>query len=621
MGRAWKLALKNSFYIISRLPLNPRVLLGFFIALLVLTLILTANMRALILLNLPHTSSLDLLYHWLDPFFLWLVSCFSVMYLLVNGLRPSKGSLTPLNRILLNTVYSIAWLIISLMFLRICEVEIAKPLFRKLRPYEFYQSAVLRDVYFGKDSLPQGFDLDPDLFSCPTVRDFLENQQLPPLDSQPILNIKNGVGMYDIEISLEDGIGHLQRIKDWYDKDITLWLTDLIIKDSPSHENDFDQLDSMPSGNVLRQVFVFLLAVMIYSQSTRKKALFLPYPPKSSTSRATQYLYGLSLVLVNGAILLVVMLSRVYGYQHNAYEVLLSLNAGLLFGSILLFSLSWTEKQDFVDSLPKQVFEVDKKGLIRRCNERLVQCFGADSIYDILWTNIRDYWVFNDQRVNFFNALREIGSTSKFTYVAYCKRKNGEHFFAEIEAAIMPDSAVRGIADDITEKYNSLQHGYFRIDYEFRLTYCNHEFLRIIEETSADDVIYKTIMDLLEGQVTKAAIENNASCVICIERSDGKAIRADLSLYRLKEEASQYHSYEGTLRQVLEPESPQYLIEALRRWAKRKGESASFSLGDQRLTPGQLIEHLEKDTSIGNEFKINLYSMLLDLLSPLEGPQ
>ena len=118
---------------------------------------------------------------------------------------------------------------------------------------------------------------------------------------------RTGIGPY--EVSPSENLRILRDASPWKDRGLAPFLLDFLGVD----EDDCDELDSAPSGHVIRQAAVLALAIVFSLERYKMIPLF----------RGKPWLNWL-LLGVNGLVFLWCVWSRVYGYKHNLSDVMIS---------------------------------------------------------------------------------------------------------------------------------------------------------------------------------------------------------------------------------------------------------------------------------------------------------
>lgn len=108
-----------------------------------------------------------------------------------------------------------------------------------------------------------------------------------------------------------------------------------------------------------------------------------------------------------------------------------------------------------VNLITDGVYVTDEKGFIRDINARGAQLLGYDSPADIIGTNMRDFYIYPEDRDEFTRILYWKGAISRFH--PYIKMKNGRKTHIEADTTVLKDkngkiTGVQGIIRPLPER-------------------------------------------------------------------------------------------------------------------------------------------------------------------------
>jgi len=489
---------------------------GFSIVLIAVLILFPQFKSWLVLLEVAHTDRLDFAYRLLDPVFLWMLTAGWSVSKLVTIANPGLTRVTDIKVIVKKLAIIIVVLLVSIFLLFLVEKLILKPVFHKLRPYEQYQHLVMREM-LERDRRESPITVSSALFTCPFGIAYATKTANVHELSADEENILGGVGLYHISISLEKKIAILTRMKLWLDKRNDLWLSRHF-----EHAYDFNcgRFDACPSGTVLRQVFVFFLALLLRFQPASERNRIFGVGTRirdminsNWLNRNWKHFSGSFFLLVNIVVLIIVLWSKLYGYRHNCLEEVISLTAAILFAVLWLLPLSYhivysakKTNELLMDEIPVAVFETDLHGKILHCNKSFLSQFhlkGTDVtgklLFSSLWASEQQYELFlqilsrsPSQRVeNFIAGMR---------YFELSEAKSDRPFFARIDATYTRESfglRIRGTMTSTSPMYDQFDLGFFRTDLFGVITFCNSNFARILGYSTPNDVVKHKIQKFL----------------------------------------------------------------------------------------------------------------------------
>jgi PAS domain S-box-containing protein len=462
--------------------------------------------KTLIAIELPHSKLLNNLYFVLDPLVLVFITGIIVFSKYFALLIPnSELKLTNLlknwKRIILRLSLSVFFLITALYFLNTIENYVIKPIFSVSRPIFRLEHSIANSIY---ENGYQNYKLK---------KDFSENQinstvlkalyrlqndsSFSSLNRNAILStiLKDDIiydideinkaidiviynrGNYNHDISLQEKYNFLINV--YYNKENipVLWLT------SKFEENKETDLNSTPSGFIIRIVFIWFLGAILITQKRKVRIAAL-------LKNRICFILFLSIAL------LIIGWSRVYGFYHTFYDELISFTFVDIFviAMILIYYVLVKNKfkkntflyNKYYNEVPENFYITDDNDKIISCNRVFEKTFGFN-LGEAIGVDIKELYVDKDDRLKLKDTLRKSRSQEIIDYLVYVHQyKKPEMSFVisvnsrpYIEKKSKVSNGIEGTARNVSKIISNLVDGFYQVDNDERISYCNSKFCEI----------------------------------------------------------------------------------------------------------------------------------------------
>jgi PAS domain S-box-containing protein len=483
--------------------------ISFSIVIIIIILSFPEFIRTLISVEIPHNNLLDHIYFVLDPLLLVFISGIIVFgkyfsFLISNSEFKLKNIQKNLTRIIIRFILAGVFLFLSLYLLNKIENYIIKPIFSVSRPiyrlehsmansiyengYQNYklkkefseekiESVVFKAIYRIQDDTSVSI-INKNKILSTILKDDSINLDIDEINKAIDIVVHN-IGNYNHDISLETKYLLLLNI---YENPVPeLWLT------SRFEENKETDLNSTPSGFIIRIVFIWFLGAILITQKkkVRKEALI-----------KNRFVFVIFLTFM----LVLVGWSRAYGYYHTFYDELISFTFVNLFviGLILLYyipvknNLRKTTKKlkialyrlnKYYNEVPECFYITNDADKIISCNRVFEETFGFES-GEAIGVDIKELYVDSNDRKKLKETLFKSDTNKIVDYLVYVHKykQKDKKFVISVNSVPFEDisvgthKGVEGTARLISEIISDLVDGFYQVDNDENITYCNKSF-------------------------------------------------------------------------------------------------------------------------------------------------
>ncbi len=500
-------SLEEGFY------LSPNILSCFIIfSLSIILLIIYFPVFDKFLINfyLPRNRLFNFIYFIFDPLAitilsgLWVFSKYAAFIVPNSNFNFNNFAKRKYNKeILSRIILTIIILIIALSTITFIEKKIAKPIFNISRPIYRLEHSVASSLYENED---HNFKLIKDInfndLNCPILKTIfkIKNNALinkkitkeellstlrttPEYNSDSINLLKDldiviyNRGNYANDINVSEKFKNLKKLLPLSKKVPKLWLTGCY------EDNKCYKLDSTPSGFVMRQILIWFFAFILFLQ-------------KPEIRKGARIKFPKIFIFLNSLVVIIILWSRIYGFYHTLFDEVISLTFVALFIIVLLFFYYLQIKQElakakaayeeYYNGVPECFYQTDDNDRIINCNVPFENTFGFEP-KRAKGIDIKALYYDPDDRRMLKEKLFKSPDKSINDYIVFVHKFNqpNDRFVISVNSSQYDNkqlgikNGVKGTVRNISKLVENLIDGFYQVDNNELITYCNDRFSKI----------------------------------------------------------------------------------------------------------------------------------------------
>lgn len=535
--------------------------------------------------SLKHKQIITDIYKILDPFLVYLISI-SWLGLLFSRYISKFNTLR--KDIIFRSIFLIFFVGLATTSTYALEKLLFKPFFHVSRPQSRLEKSIIGDYINGHISSktidkklqtknflsPIGSIINKNNDNLDTVKkkevlkNKLSNMGYNDYESKKILNsIIYYEGTYPLKLGLDQKLNSLQQIHKWNSIDPGLWLSNRII----NPKETYLEFNSCPSGHGIRQVLVLYLSFLLIFQSRKTRNIIFG---TNSRLSLVNHIHFIIFIIFQITAYLWVIYSRIYGFKHTLYDMLISSYiAGLLLiiSLMIYYAINSSKIKYFLRTISDLVYETDSEGIISYCNAAFVRMYNLSGEEDVIGKNIRSFYSEPKHRDYLLEELKKRNKVRDYCIVATKTNYKDQKFdfYISVDTDIMEKrrkKIVRGTGRDITDKVKMLS-GYFQENDRGIITFCDEQFAKILGYSHPNEVIGKKAKTFwVNPQERKPFIDKlkdypgkHQSIIINIKQKKDdngfNIITVKSQKYVLLDHNNQIIKIEGIIEEIMDPGS------------------------------------------------------------------